>query len=65
MNNLLFFQYVRKTQPKTIIFQVHVSLSELFAIMLMMFVSRTTNSVLAINPVGQERYDDIIYMLSL
>ena len=60
MNNILFFECVRKTHPKTIIFQVHVSLSGLFVIMSMMCVSRTTNFVLAIGPIGQERYNNII-----
>ena len=59
MNNILFFKYVSKTQTKTIIFQVHVSLSGLFVIMSMMFVSRITNFVLAIGPIGQERYNII------
>ena len=60
MNNILFFKYVSKTRTKKIMFQVHVSLSGLFVITSMMFVSRITNFVLAIDPIGQERYNNII-----
>ena len=60
MNYILFFESLRKTQPKTIIFQVHVSLSGLFVIMSMMSVLITMNFVLAIDLIGQERYNNII-----
>ena len=54
MNNILCL-----STAGIIYFQVHVSLSELFVIMSMMFVSRTTNFEHAIDPIGQERYSNM------